>query len=103
MLSMVRVRKTIFSVAGICDDGFFNDDLLLVETERAMIRAAAEVIVVADSTKFGHPSLTHLCPLNAVQHLVVDAGITDEWREKVKAAGVDLVVADTKNEQELSR
>ena len=76
MLSMVRVRKTIFSVAGICDEGFFNNDLLLVETERAMMRAAAEVIVVADSTKFGHPSLTHLCPLDAVQHLVVDDGIT---------------------------
>lgn len=93
MLSMVRVRKTIFSVAGICDDGFFNNDLLLVETERAMIRAAAEVIVVADSTKFGHPSLTHLCPLDAVQHLVVDDGVTEPWREKVKAAGVDLVIA----------
>jgi len=93
MLSMVRVRKTIFSVAGICDEGFFNNDLLLVETERAMMRAAAEVIVVADSTKFGHPSLTHLCPLGAVNHLVVDAGVTPQWRTKITAAGVDLIVA----------
>ncbi len=93
MLSMVRVRKTIFSVAGIHDDGFFNNDLLLVETERAMMRAANEVIVVADSTKFDHRSLTHLCPLEAVNHLVVDDGISGEWREKVRAAGVDLIVA----------
>ena len=95
MLSMVKVRKTIFSVAGVCDDGFFNNDLMLVETERAMMRAAAEVIVVADSTKFGHQSLTHLCPLNVVHHLVVDDGITAEWREKVRAAGVNLIVAET--------
>jgi DeoR family transcriptional regulator, fructose operon transcriptional repressor len=101
MLAMVRVRKTIFSVAGVCEDGFFNNDLLLVETERAMMRAAAEVIVVADSTKFGHQSLTHLCPLNAVQHLVVDDGITPEWRAKVTAAGVDLKIAGAK--QELSQ
>jgi DeoR family transcriptional regulator, fructose operon transcriptional repressor len=94
MLSTVRVRKTIFSVAGVCDEGFFNNDLLLVETERVMMRAAAEVIVVADSTKFGHQSLTHLCPLGAVQHLVVDNGITPEWQEKVKAAGVDLIIAE---------
>jgi DeoR/GlpR family transcriptional regulator of sugar metabolism len=99
MLAMVRVRKTILSVAGVCDEGFFNNDLLLVETERAMIRTAAEVIVVADSTKFGRQSLTHLCPLNAVQHLVVDDGITPEWREKVKAAGVDLIVAEVDSEQ----
>jgi DeoR family transcriptional regulator, fructose operon transcriptional repressor len=94
MLATVRVRKTIFSVAGISDEGFFNNDLLLVETERVMMRAAAEVIVVADSTKFGHQSLTHLCPLGAVQHLVVDDGITPEWRTKVKAAGVDLIIAE---------
>jgi len=100
MLSMVRVRKTIFSVAGICDEGFFNNDLLLVETERAMMQAAAEVIVVADSTKFGHSSLTHLCPLDAVQHLVVDDGIADAWREKIAAAGVDVVVAGRNTESD---
>ena len=99
MLSMVRVRKTIFSAAGVCEEGFFNNDLLLVETERAMMRAAAEVIVVVDSTKFGRQSLTHLCPLDAVQHVVVDDGITAEWREKMKAAGVDLIVADANPEE----
>jgi DeoR family transcriptional regulator, fructose operon transcriptional repressor len=94
MLEMVRVRKTIFSVAGIHEEGFFNNDLLLVETERAMMAAADEVIVVADSTKFGRQSLTHLCPLNEVHHLVVDGGITDSWREKILAANVDLIVAE---------
>jgi DeoR/GlpR family transcriptional regulator of sugar metabolism len=93
MLSMVRVQKTIFSVAGICNEGFYNNDLMLVETERAMMRAAAEVVVVADSTKFGRQSLTHLCPLESVQHLVVDDGITPEWRDRVQSAGVDLIVA----------
>jgi DeoR family transcriptional regulator, fructose operon transcriptional repressor len=93
MLSAVRVRKTIFSVAGVCDDGFFNDDLMLVETERAMMRAAAEVIVVADSSKFGRASLSHLCPLSAVHHLVVDNQISAPWPERLAAAGVHLVVA----------
>lgn len=100
MLSMVRVRKTIFSVAGIHDEGFFNNDLLLVETERAMMQAADEVIVVADSTKLGRQSLTHLCPLEAVHHLVVDDGITEEWRAKMQAAGVELTVAGPNGEEE---
>ena len=92
---MVRVRKTIFSVAGICDEGFFNNDLLLVETERAMMRAAAEVIVVADSTKFGHPEPHPPLPLGRRaapgrrrRHYAT------QWREKVQAAGVDLIVAE---------
>jgi DeoR/GlpR family transcriptional regulator of sugar metabolism len=96
MLSMVRVRKTIFSVAGINEEGFYNNDLLLVETERAMMRAADEVIVVADSTKIGRQSLTHLCPLDNVQHLVVDDGIDAAWREKFKSAGVKLHIATMK-------
>ena len=93
MLGSLRVRKTILSAAAINDEGFFNNNLLVVETERAMMRAADEVIVVADSSKFGHRSLTHLCELGAVGHLVVDNGIPEDWRSKVLAAGVKLLVA----------
>jgi DeoR family transcriptional regulator, fructose operon transcriptional repressor len=93
MLSQVRVRKAILSVAGVHDDGFFNNDILLVETEQAMMRAADEVIIVADSTKFGHQSLTHLCQLKSVSHLVVDSEITAAWRKQIRSAGVDLIVA----------
>lgn len=93
MLSGLNVRKTVMSVAGINDRGYFNSNLLLVETERAMMKAAEDVIVVADSTKFGHQSLAHLCPLGAVNHLVVDHEITADWRSKVIASGVELLVA----------
>ena len=99
MLRMVRVRKTILSVAGINDEGFFNNNLLLVGTEKAMMRAADEVIVVADSSKFGRQSLAHLCPLNEVDHLVADRRISEDWQNKVIAAGVQLLLADpTENE-----
>lgn len=90
MIADLRVRKTILSVAGVNDEGFFNNNMLLVETERAMMAAADEVMVVADSSKFGRRSLTHLCGLSDVQHLVVDNGITEDWRRKVLAAGMDL-------------
>ena len=93
MLATLRVRKTILSVAAIHQEGFFNNNLLLTETERAMMRAADEVIVVADSSKFGHQSLTHLCPLDEVDYLVTDDGITETWRNTIQAAGVRLSVA----------
>jgi DeoR family transcriptional regulator, fructose operon transcriptional repressor len=93
MLASVRVQKTILSVAGINDRGLFNDNLLLVETEKAMMRAADEVVIVADSTKFGRQSLTHLCELGAVNYLVADNEISEDWRSKVLAAGVKLLIA----------
>ena len=94
MLDVVRVRKAILSAAAVNDEGFFNNNLLLVETERAMMRAADEVIVVADSSKFGRQSLAHLCSLGNVQYVVIDGGIGEQWREKLAAAGVRLLVAD---------
>jgi len=93
MLTAVRVQKTILSVAGINEEGFFNNNLLLVETEQAMMRAGDEVIVVADSTKFGRQSLAHLCRLGEIDRLVTDAGMEQAWRERVGAAGVELVLA----------
>jgi len=94
MLAMIRVRKTILSVAAVNHEGFFNNNLLLVETERAMMRAADEVIVAADSSKFGHCSLTHLCELGAVNWVVVDAGIAETWKNDLAAAGVRVAVAE---------
>ena len=87
MLARLNVRRTVLSVAGLNERGFFNSNLLLVETERAMMRAGEEVIVVADSTKFGHQSLAHLAALEDVQHLVVDNEITPEWREQAARRG----------------
>jgi len=94
MLAELTARRAIISVAGITSRGYFNSHLLLVETERAMMRAVDEVIVVADSTKFGRTSLALLGPLDAVDVLVVDQGIDEQWREEIQRAGVRLVVAE---------
>lgn len=94
MLASLNVRRSVLSVAGINDRGFYNNNLLLVETERAMLEASEEVIVVADSSKFGHQSLAHLCPLSRIDYLVVDRDIDAEWRKKLEAAGVKLVLAE---------
>jgi DeoR family fructose operon transcriptional repressor len=94
MLESVSVRRTILSVAGINERGCYNSNVLLVETEQALMRAADEVMVVADSTKFGHRSLSHLCELGDIQRMIVDAQITDEWRALVEKAGVEVIIAD---------
>ena len=93
MLGELNCRLAFLSVAGIHDDGFYNSNFLLVETEKAMMAAADEVIVIADSTKFGKKSLARLCELSSVQKLVVDSGIDDEWKNRITDAGVKLIVS----------
>ena len=93
MRKRLNGRRAVLGVAGVNDRGVYNSNLLLVETERAMMQAAEEVIVVADSTKFGHQSLAHLAPLEEAGRLVVDDGITPQWKRKIESAGVRLHVA----------
>lgn len=93
MLKGVNVRKALLSVGGVTERGFYNNNALLVETELAMLHAADEVIVLADSTKFGRQGLVHLCELGRVNRLVVDDEMSEEWRAKIADAGVELIVA----------
>ena len=93
-LKHINVRRLVMSVGGITEKGLFNSNALLVETERQMMESAEEVIVVSDSSKLGHSALAHLCPLEAVSRLVVDSGITPQWRKTIQNAGVELEVVE---------
>jgi len=92
MLQELNVRTAVLSVAGLNEKGLYNSNLLLVETERAMMAAADRVIVVADSTKVGRSSLAKLCEVNGVDALVVDDELSDDWRSRLVSAGVNLIV-----------
>jgi DeoR/GlpR family transcriptional regulator of sugar metabolism len=94
MLAGLNVRRAVLSVAGASQRGFYNSNLLLVETERAMMHAADEVIIVADSTKFSHTSLAHLCNLTDIDILVTDDELSPDWRDRLAAADVKLIIAD---------
>ncbi len=91
-LKSIHARRLFVSAGGITAAGLFNSNALLVETERQMIESAEELIVVSDSSKLGHSALAHLCPLDVVDRLVVDAGITEEWKQIVRQAGIELTV-----------
>ncbi len=93
MLADLNVRRAVLSVSGINEKGYYNSNLLLVGTEQAMMEAADEVIVVADSSKFGHSSLAHLCGLSEIDMLVVDGGIGAAWQTRLNNAGVRLIIA----------
>jgi DeoR/GlpR family transcriptional regulator of sugar metabolism len=93
MLTDIHVHLTILSVGGITEKGLFNSNLLLVETERLMMRCADEVIVVADHTKIGRLALAFLCELTAIDTLIVDHGLTGEQRTLVDRADARLIIA----------
>jgi DeoR/GlpR family transcriptional regulator of sugar metabolism len=93
-LGRIHARRLVMSVGGVTEAGLFNSNSLLVEAERKMLDVVDEVIVAADSTKFGHLEFAHLCPLQAVDRFVVDDGLSPEWREHLLQLQIPLTVAD---------
>jgi DeoR/GlpR family transcriptional regulator of sugar metabolism len=93
MMEDIHVQQAILSVGGITDKGLFNSNLLLVETERQMMRCADEVVVVADHTKIGRPALAFLCDLAMIDTLIVDAGLSDEQRQILRQTDVRVLIA----------
>jgi len=93
VLEDLHVHQLIMSVGGITSKGLFNSNLLLVETERQMMRCCDEVIVVADHTKIGRPALAFLCQLSEIETLIVDPKVSAAQREMLERAGVRLVLA----------
>jgi DeoR family fructose operon transcriptional repressor len=93
MLEDIHVNQAILSVSGVTAKGLFNSNLLLVETEKHMMRCADEVVVVVDHTKIGRPALAYLCELSAIDTLIVDPGLSAEQRHLLAEAGPRLIVA----------
>ena len=94
MMDDIHVHQTILSVGGITAKGLFNSNLLLVETERQMMRCADEVVVVADHTKVGRQALAFLCELSAVDTLIVDQAITPAQRQLIDRTDARLILAE---------
>lgn len=95
MLADINVSKTFLSVAGVTQRGFFNSDMMLVESERAMLAAADQAIVLADSSKFGKVSLSQICGLDDVGRVVTDSELDNRWIETFDSHRTELILASS--------
>jgi DeoR family transcriptional regulator of aga operon len=58
-----------------------------------MVERAKKIIVLADASKFGRVSLHRIVQLDRVHTVITDAGISDEYREGLLQAGIELQIA----------
>lgn len=91
-LKSLHVHRTVLSVSGLTERGLFNENLLLVETEREMMACSDETNIVADHTKFGRSALAFLADWGDVNRVVVDSGVTAQ-QLKLVGQSVEVVVA----------
>jgi DeoR/GlpR family transcriptional regulator of sugar metabolism len=91
-------RKMFIGCQAIGSHGLMESDPLIVQSELALIGQADALIVLADSSKFRARTSLILCPLEQISTVITDSGLRDEDRAILEAAGVKLVVVETKSE-----
>ena len=70
-----------------------NEYLPETLTERAIMRAGREVVVVADHTKFGRATTVLMAPLDRVQIIVTDTATQAEFLQAMRARGLQVMLA----------
>lgn len=95
--SRIHADVAVMSAGGITLEGVSNSHGLLIDIQRAMIRAAQRVIFCFDSTKLGRRSLSMLCGLESIQTIVTDSGAPPELVQQLRDRGLEVVIASSEN------
>lgn len=91
--SKIHADIAVMSSGGLTLEGITNSHGLLIDIQRAMIKAAQKVIFCFDHTKFGRRSVLPLCDLDCIDVIVTDSGAPTELVEGLRARGIDVLVA----------
>ena len=87
--------KVFFGVDGIDPEhGITTSTIDEAKLTRRMMHAASQVIVLADSSKFGRRGFSKICDLEAVDRIITDSGVQPLYLERLRERGIEVTVVD---------
>jgi len=95
-LTGLRADKLFLAVTGISlGFGLSHTNVAEVAVKQAMMRAAREVILLADHSKFGLESVIQMAPATVVNTLVTDNALPASTRLELSKLGIQVILAKT--------
>jgi DeoR family transcriptional regulator of aga operon len=93
-ISQVRADKVILGIHALSlEQGLTNDYLPETMTDRAILQAGRQVILVVDHTKIGQVSTALLAPIDCVNILVTDTYTPQDFIAEAKSRGMLVIIA----------
>ncbi|MFQ8601710.1 MAG: DeoR/GlpR family DNA-binding transcription regulator [Anaerovoracaceae bacterium] len=93
-LENFHISKAVLSAAGITlEHGLSDFNIEEALVRRKVIEQAKEVILTADSSKFGRDVLAHICPISAVDLIITDDKLPDIILSRFEDANVNIVLS----------
>ncbi len=89
----IHADVAIMSAGGLSLEGITNSHGLLIDIQRAMIKAAQKVIFCLDHTKFGRQSVLPLCELECIDTIVTESSAPTDLIEALRSRSIEVVVA----------
>lgn len=93
MLNSVSADVLIMGIRGITAAGISDSNSLIVESLRAMIKAARKVVIVADHSKFGRDAMIHVASLSDIDQIVTDNELSSEFQQMLQENDVECIFA----------
>ncbi len=90
-MSKMHADVAIMGAGGITPEGVFNSHALLIDIQRAMMRAAQKVILCLDHAKFGRRSVSRLCDLRDIHVLVTDDSTAEKHLDPIREQGIKVL------------
>lgn len=85
----VRVNKAFLGADAIdLQEGIFNANIAERSIKQLIVRAAQEVILVADHSKFGKSALVKICDFSDIDRIVTDRGLFPEVSQELERQGI---------------
>lgn len=92
-IERIQVEKAFIGVHGVnLDVGLTSIASPQMLVKKAILRAAKETYVLADSSKFDNGYLSVICPVEAVHMIITDSGLSAEDRDKAESRNLSLVI-----------
>jgi DeoR/GlpR family transcriptional regulator of sugar metabolism len=93
-LAEVRADKVLIGTRAISlEHSLTHEYLPETMTDRTILKAGKEIIVLADHTKFGRAEAVLLAPLERIHTIVTDAGAPAGMLEALRQRGIKIVIA----------
>lgn len=94
MLAGLHADKAFLSASGLTlERGLTDADTREVEVKRAMVKAAAQVIILLDASKFGQQAFQTFATLDAVHRLITDGSAPELIAAELTGRGIDIITA----------
>jgi len=93
MVRSISADLAIMGIRGITADGLSDNNAQVVESVRAMMKAAHRVIIVADHFKFGRNAMIHVADLHDIHEIVSDRELAVEYRQLLENNGIRCLLA----------